>query len=153
MLYRGVQLEEARVWAERGDPGPTRAEREFLDASLECEHREQRVHRRNLTIAFGALAVGLVVVAAIAALAVSERRDAEGQRNVANSRALALQSANTLDADPALALTLALRAVDSSPTEQAVGALRQATLASRELAAFPADSLTRGPRPSARTGH
>ena len=142
VLFRGAQLEEAREWAERGDPGPTEAESAFLDASLECEHREQRRHRRNLTIAFGALALGLVIVAAIAAVAVNGRRDAEDQRNIASSRALALQSANTLDADPSLALTLALRAVDSSPTEQAVAALRDATVAVREVAALPVDSLT-----------
>jgi WD40 repeat protein len=141
-LFRGAQLEEARDWADRGDPGPTQAERDFLDASLDRERRDQRMRRRNLSIAFGALALGLLIVAAIAIVAVNERRDAVDQRNIASSRALALQSANTLDADPALALTLALRAVDASPTDQAVAALRQGTLAVRELAVLPADSRT-----------
>ena len=140
-LYRGARLAEALDWAERGDPGPTDAEREFLDASHDCERREQRTHRRNLTVGFGALVLGLVFLAGIAIVALDQRRDAVDQQNIAESRELALQSANTLEADPALALTLAMRAVDSEPTDQAVAALRQATLGVREVAVLPADSL------------
>ena len=140
-LHRGARLAEARDWAERGDPGPTGLEREFLAASLDCERRGRRARRRWLTIAFGGLALALVAIAAVAIVAVNERNDAERQRNIAVSRELALQSANTLEADPELALRLALWAVDTSPTEQAAAALREATLAFRQLAVLEADSL------------
>ena len=52
------------------------------------------------------------------------------QRDIATSRALAAESGNELEADPQLALLLALRAYQSSPTAQAETAVRQATGAS-----------------------
>jgi WD40 repeat protein len=61
---------------------------------------------------------------------------------VALSRQLALQSANEVGVDPKLALRLALSAVDKWPTTDAAAALRQATLAFREIVALPADSAT-----------
>ena len=140
-LYRGARLEEARSWAERDEPGMTELEREFLTASLERARRDRIAHRRGLATIFGLLAVGLVAIAAVAIIAINQRQDAERQRDIANSRELALQSANTLDADPRLALTLALSAIDASPTAQAAAALRQATLAAREIAVLRADSL------------
>ena len=140
-LYRGARLEEARSWAERDDPRLTELEREFLTASLDRARRDRIAHRRSLATIFGLLAVGLVALAAVALIAINQRQDAERQRDIANSRELALQSANTLEADPRLALTLALSAVDASPTDQAAAALRQATLAVRELAVLQADSV------------
>ena len=140
-LFRGARLAEARNWSERGDPGPTGPEREFLAASLDCEHRDRRARRRRLTGAFAALALALVVIAVVALVAIDQRRDAERQRDIAVSRELALESANTLEADPELALRVALWAVDTSRTNQAATALREATLAFRQLGVVRADSL------------
>ncbi len=140
-LYRGARLEEARSWSDRDDPSLTELEREFLTASLDRARHDRRARRRSLATIFGLLAVGVVSLAAVAIIAINERQDAERQRDIANSRELALQSVNTLEGDPALALTLALSAVDSSHTEEAAAALRQATLAVRELAVLPADSV------------
>jgi WD40 repeat protein/DNA-binding SARP family transcriptional activator len=139
-LYRGARLAEARDWAERGDPGPTEPEREFLAASFDRAQRARRVRRRWLTIAFGALALGLVAIAAVAVVAVNQRNDAERQRNIALSRQLALQSENALGDDPELSLQLALWALDTSPTEQAGAALRQATHAFHPYTALAAHS-------------
>ena len=94
-----------------------------------------------LALAFGTLAVGLIAIGMVALVAIDGRQDAETQRSIAESRALALQSADALDADPELALRLALLGVDRSETEQAAAALREATLAFRQLAVVKADSL------------
>jgi WD40 repeat protein/DNA-binding SARP family transcriptional activator len=141
-LYRGARLAEAEGWAKRGDPGPTGPEREFLDASLERERHQRKARHRRLAFAFAGLGVALVAIAAVAIVALNERRTAVQQQEIAQSRELALQSANTLAADPGLSLALAIRAMDTSPTAPAVTALRQATLSYRELAALPGDSTT-----------
>ena len=140
-LYRGARLEEAGAWAGRNDERLTDAEREFLESSRDRDRRERAAHRRGLALAFAALTVGLVVIGVVAVIAIKQRQDFERQRDIATSRELALQSANTLEADPKLALTLALSAVDTAPTEPAAAALRQATLAVREVAVLRADSL------------
>jgi WD40 repeat protein/DNA-binding SARP family transcriptional activator len=141
VLYRGARLAEARDWAERGDPGPTQAEREFLTASRDRERRARRARRRSLTIAFGTLALALVAIAAVAAVAINERQDAERQRNIALSRQLALESGKALGVDPELSLRLALSALDTASTDQAGTALREATLGFRQLGVLQADSL------------
>jgi WD40 repeat protein/DNA-binding SARP family transcriptional activator len=140
-LLRGARLTGAREWAERADPGPTQAEREYLDASLDCERRERRAHRRNLTIAFGALAMGIIVIGVVALVAIAQRRDFERQRNAAISRSLALQSEKEVTADPELAARLAVWALDTSPTREAATALREATLAFHPFRVLPADSI------------
>jgi WD40 repeat protein/DNA-binding SARP family transcriptional activator len=140
-LYRGARLAEARDWAARADPGPTASEREFLEASVDRERRERRTHRRHLAFAFGALAIGIVAIAAFALVAVDERGDAERQRNIAVSRQLALESGRALTVDPELATRLALTADATAPTEQAAAALREAALGFRQLAAFRADPI------------
>jgi WD40 repeat protein/DNA-binding SARP family transcriptional activator len=140
-LYRGSRLAEARDWAERGDPGPTEPEREFLTMSLARAERARRVRRRWLTIAFGGLALALVAIAAVAIVAVNERNEAERQRNIAISRQLALQSEMERNVDPELATRLALWALETSPTDQAATALREATLAFHPFKVLPADSI------------
>jgi WD40 repeat protein/DNA-binding SARP family transcriptional activator len=140
-LLRGAPLAEAREWAERADPGPTQAEREYLDASLARERRDRRAHRRHLAIAFGALALGIVVIGAVALVAIAQRRDADHQRNIAISGQLALQSEKEVRGDPELGVRLALWALDTAQTDEAGKALREATLAFRQIAVLPADSL------------
>jgi WD40 repeat protein len=138
-LYRGAHLIEAREWAARGRP--TDSERAYLRASLDRDLRDRRARRRRLTFAFGALALGIVVITAVAIVAVSQRRDADRQRNLAVSRELALQSGKALAVDPELAVRLALWAQDTAPTDEADTALREATLAFHQVAVLDADSL------------
>ena len=140
-LYRGSRLAEAREWAEHSDLRPTDLERDFLDASLGRERRDRVARRRRLAIVFSALVVGLVAITAVALVALDQRSDAERQRDLALSRELALQSADQLAVDPELALRLALWAVDTAQTDQAAAALREATLAFRQLGVVKADSL------------
>jgi len=140
-LYRGSHLLEARELDERGALGLTGDEREFLAASDAYALRDRTARRRRVAIAFGALALGLVVICVVALVAIHQRRDADRQRNLALSRALAVQSAQTLNADPDLALRLALWADETTPTAESAAALRQATAAFRQLAKMPADAI------------
>jgi WD40 repeat protein/DNA-binding SARP family transcriptional activator len=141
-LYRGARLVEAAELAERRQIELTDAEHEFLDASLARRRRDRMVRRRWLTIAFGTLFVALVAIAVVAAVAVHQKNAAQHQRDLALSRQLAAQSDNEIGVDPELALRLALSAVDKWPTPDASAALRQATLAFRQVAVLRADSVT-----------
>jgi WD40 repeat protein/DNA-binding SARP family transcriptional activator len=140
-LLRGARLAEARDWSVRAGHSLPNLEREFLGASLDRERRDRSARRRVLTLVFGALAVGLVGIAVVAALAIGQRNEAERQRDIATSRALAAQSEIALRADPELAVRLALWALDIARTDQAAAALREATPQFRELASMPADSV------------
>jgi WD40 repeat protein/DNA-binding SARP family transcriptional activator len=141
-LYRGARLAEARDLSERGQLQLTDAEREFLAASVARRRREQTARRRRLAFAFGTLAVGLIAIGIVAAVAVHQKNVAQRERDVALSRQLALQSTNSLGTDPELGLRLALSAVHASPTTDAAAALRQATLAFRQVGVLQADSVT-----------
>ena len=125
-LYRGSHLLEAEEREEFGDLGLAGFEREFLAASRARADRERTARRRLVGIGFAALAVGLVAITVIALVAIGQRQDAERERNLAVSRELALQSGKMLNADPELAVRLALLALDKAPTVQAAAALRQA---------------------------
>jgi WD40 repeat protein/DNA-binding SARP family transcriptional activator len=147
-LYRGARLAEARDLSERGQLQLTDAEREFLAASVARRNRERTSRRRRLGFAFGTLAVGLIAIAVVAAVALHQKHVAVHaqevavhERDIALSRQLALDSTNNLGVDPELALRLGLSAVDRWPTPDAGAALRQATLAFRQIAALPADSV------------
>ena len=147
-LYRGARLAEARDLSERGQLQLTDAENEFLAASIARRNRERTSRRRRLAFAFGTLAVGLIAIAVVAAVALHQKHVAVHaqevavhERDIALSRQLALDSTNSLGVDPELALRLGLSAVDRWPTPDAGAALRQATLAFRQIAALPADSV------------
>src|SRR5262249_54622288 len=146
---RGSHLTEALEWRNRGEPALNPLEREFLDASAARRTRDRAGRRHRIELAFVALAVALAAITVVAIVALyqgreagRQRRHAERERNVAVSSLLASESANTLDADPELGLSLAMWAFDTSPTDQADVALRNATLAFRQRAVLPADPLT-----------
>jgi WD40 repeat protein len=126
LLLRGQELSRAERWLgaqTARKPRPTSAQTSFILASRAAATRRQR----------GSLAIGtalLVVMAGLTSLAGVEWHSAVIQRDVANSRAWSAESGDELAADPQLALLLALRAYQSSPTTQAETAVRQATGAS-----------------------
>ncbi len=140
-LYRGAKLAEASDWSSRaGHPLPD-DERAFLDASVARERHERATRRRRLTVAFGGLAIGLLLIALVAAVAIDQRQLAESQRDEATSRQLALESNDAFETDVELAVRLALMAVDAAPTDEAAAALRQSTAAFNEVASVQADPL------------
>ena len=123
VLYRGVPLAEAQAWRTRALGRLNWLESDFLDAGSAREQALRRSRRRKYAAVITALVTALVIIAVIAVVAVV-------QRNAATSRQLAAEATKALDVDPALSLTLALRAEDSAATAQADEALRQATATS-----------------------
>lgn len=149
LLLRGVQLDEAEQWlAGQGDQKPTTTpdQGRFIAASRRAASRRQRI---SVTAAIAITAV-MALVATIAVFqwhnATVQRREATEQRNAAVSREFAAYSRDTLTADPQLALILALRAYDSSPTPAAQVAVRDAVRQSSVRAILPADLTPRSLR-------
>ena len=123
-LYRGVPLAEALAWRDLAPDRLNRWEDEFLDAATDMARAQRRSRRRRLAATFVALITALVVIAVVAVIAVA-------RSHIATSRQLAAEATDTLSTDPALSVTLALRALDTASTSQADAVLRQATAESR----------------------
>ena len=137
-LFRGTHLSEAREWRAARRPALNPLERDFLDASQARWQGERTARRNRIRLAFASLFAALVVITAVAIVAIYQGREADRQRNIAASRELAARASTFLDADPGLSLALAVRALDRGDTTQARNVLRQATLSSRALSAWPA---------------
>ncbi len=121
-LLRGADLRAAESWhARQGGhrEAPTREQGEYIARSRHAASRRQRALVAGLTVGF-VVAVGLAVFALI------QRQDAIANQHIAESRALAAEAVSQLDADPELAVLLALDAVKAKQTPEAVLALRQA---------------------------
>ncbi len=149
LLLRGVQLDEAEQWlAGQGDQKPTTTpdQGRFIAASRRAVNRRQRV---SISAAV-AITVVMALVTTLAVIfwrnAAVQRDEATTQRNAALSRELAAYSRDTLAADPQLALILALRAYDSSPTTAAQDAVRDAVRQSSVRAILPTDVTPRSSR-------
>jgi WD40 repeat protein/DNA-binding SARP family transcriptional activator len=126
-LYRGTRLSSALEWRAEHEPDLNPTERAFLEASDARRHREEASRRRRIQIAFAGLAVALAAITAVAIVALYQGREAKRQRDIAVSQQLAATATDALDADPALSVALALRAVDAAPTADAIAVLRQVT--------------------------
>ncbi len=117
-LYRGARLAAATDWAEREGADMSPLERQFLAASRAAEESElHAARRRTRRLRFIAAGLGvLVLVAAGSAIfavreadrAREQERIAETQKDIAQSRSLAVQSATRADEEPELAALLAL---------------------------------------------
>ncbi|MEA2128209.1 MAG: hypothetical protein QOJ85_1100, partial [Solirubrobacteraceae bacterium] len=139
-LYRGARLGEAVEWNETQEPRLNETERAFLDASEVARKRDRVTRRRRIGLAFGSLAVVLLAISILALVSVSQRREAQLQRDISDSRALAGRAASLLDSDPGLSRLIALAGYRLHDTPEAEGAVRQATLADRARAILPADA-------------
>jgi WD40 repeat protein len=107
---------------------------DVLAAPLEEWRHAQHVQEARITarrIAAASLAA-LLVVAAIAAYALSQRSDARDQARHARAHTLAAEALAQVPSDPAGSLRLALDAAKLSPDAEAAGALRAGLLALRE---------------------
>jgi WD40 repeat protein len=127
LLARGANLRAGRAWSSAGagkDPPPTPLQLEFLEAS---RWRERRWRTTVAVSSVGALAVSAV----LALVARGQHQDATGQHAQDESRRLASAALGRIDDDPIRALTLAIGAVRTRDTPQAIDALRQAVLGSR----------------------
>ena len=130
-LYRGIPLAEATGWRARAGDRLNGLEREFLDAGSALDRSTRHARRRRITTAFVALITALVVIGGVAVVAYE-------QRNRAFSGQLAAEANSALNVDPALSLTLALKAMDVAHTELADQVLRQATATSQGRWVSPA---------------
>ncbi len=134
LLLRGAELQAAERWLTRGgaeqkDPPPAPLHYEFILAGRRGSTRRLRM--------VAALSLGAVVItAALAVLALTQRNQARDQRTTAQSRELSAASLLNLGDDPELSVLLAQRAAGVRGTDQARDALRQSLLASRVRASF-----------------
>jgi WD40 repeat protein len=126
-LLRGSELSAAEAWlagtSHDAEPAPTPGQREYVLASRHAATRRQR------SVVAASMAVAVVSLGLLA-FALISRGQAISARTVATSRALAAQSQNQLAVDPELSILLAMRAVRTSPTPDALFALRAAIDAS-----------------------
>jgi WD40 repeat protein/transcriptional regulator with XRE-family HTH domain len=135
-LWRGLRLEDIGRWLDADSQRAVdlnRTEREFLAASSRLEEGRQadirhRMRRtRHLLVAVSAFAVLACLLAAIAGVSWARSNRAEynamNQRNLAQSRQLAIEAAQLEGTDPALASQLALAGYTVSPTIEARSAL------------------------------
>lgn len=126
-LLRGTRLIESIEWRDGGSPSLNELERAFLTASEEARQRDRTTRRRRMVLAFGSLAVALLVISIVAVVSIVQGRRAE-------SRELANRSEAVLANDPGLALAIGLEALKRSETQEAQNAVRQATLVDRGAA-------------------
>jgi WD40 repeat protein len=123
-LVRGSELRAAEPWLAAGaarpeTSRPTALEQEYLLAARRAASRRQRT-------LVGVSAGVAVVAVALLVFALISRGQAVSAQAVAKSRALAAESQTELSADPELSTLLAIQAVRTSATPQAMYALREA---------------------------
>ncbi len=132
-LLRGSELAAAEQWLAAGadkDPGPSVLEQEYLLAARNAASRRQRA-LLGASLVVAAVAVGLLIFALISrGQAVSEAHTANAEAQTAKSRALAAESQTQLVVDPERAVLLAIDAVRTVATSDAMFALEAALDAS-----------------------
>ncbi|GAA1017578.1 hypothetical protein Aple_023590 [Acrocarpospora pleiomorpha] len=124
-LYRGTRLAAIRLagssWHADPDryPALTGASRDFMAASTRAKIRRTRL--RQVT---RATLAGLAVIALVAAVVAFQQRDtAFAQRDIANSRHVAVEADRLRTTDISEAIQLALAAYRIAPTQEAAGTL------------------------------
>jgi WD40 repeat protein len=112
-LYRGARLAEALEWQRANAELPNALEQEFLEQSRAAEQNELEQARRRarrlraLTVSLALLLGGAL---AAATFAVRQTTEANAQKRVATSRALAGEAIASLDSSPDRAILLGLEA-------------------------------------------
>jgi WD40 repeat protein len=128
-IFHDVLAEPVRAWRER-----RRVERERAGA---------RRRQRRLVAVAAAATVALVVVAGLAAWALSERGTARSQARQAHAHALEATALQQLQLDPERSVVLALQAALLQPGSAAEAVLRQALIADRLQRVLPAGGTVR----------
>jgi len=121
-LYRGTRLDAAVEWAGANGALLNATERDFLNASVEeaarTERRQLKANRRLRRALTGAAAL-LAAALALLIFALTSRHDALRAEGSARSQALAAEAETQVARDPQLALLLARKALEASPTPAA----------------------------------
>ncbi len=128
LLYRGVRLASMRELAGRIEwaVASNELEREFLQAAVDEENASRETvhrHARRLRTLVKALAALTVACLAVTSVAVVQRRTAVRERQVAESRQIAVQAQDLSASWPDAAGLLAVEAYRTSATAEARGAL------------------------------
>ncbi|MFG1685347.1 protein kinase [Nonomuraea sp. NPDC049269] len=132
-LLQGSRLEQALSWAATGRRHVTLTprERDFLQAGTALTRK--RARRRALTTT--ALAALLAVSLVASGLALWQRQQAAGQRDVVTAKQVAAEADRLRTTDPVLAMLLSVAAWRVSPQVEARSAV-MASLQQQETAAF-----------------
>jgi len=122
-LLRGNELAAAEGWLAgaqaEADPPPTELQRSYLLVSRQSNLRRQR------RFAVGGVSVAAVAIALLV-FALISRSQAVTAETTASSRALAAESQNLLTSDPETSVLVASKALEESPTPDALYAVRLA---------------------------
>ena len=134
LLLRGRDLKQAEeeLAANAGkEPTPTELQQRYVHASRRGASRRQR-------ILLGGVLLALVVSIGLGVAALLQRNTANQRARIARSQALAAQAVGVLSTAPATALADAVKAVETSRTDEARVALRRAILANPVEYVIPA---------------
>ncbi len=126
-LYRGTRLTQATEWREQNEEALNVLEREFLDASVEMQNREQAAARRRGRVLVGGLLFVFILISVLAVRWYQEQR-------IAFSRELAATAKTQMLNDPQLSMLLAIEAINIAYTDEAEDALRQSLVQPYETA-------------------
>lgn len=115
------------AWATVSELTLTKAETDYLDASMEWnEHQASKRVRRRRGIMVG-FAAAAIIAAGFGVAAAINANQAQKQAGIAHSRELAASAIKVLDDDPELSVLLALAAASGAdPTFESVSALHEA---------------------------
>lgn len=136
LLYRGPRLAQAVRLREQYEPLLNEGERAFLDASIQFQEDERLQKERRRTRTVMAVIITFVLISGAALWAFFERSRAEVQRDAAISRQLAASAQAQLQVDPELSLLLAMKAAETSPSQEAREALKASLRAHHQRAVY-----------------
>jgi WD40 repeat protein len=135
-LYRGLELDKTREWAETHTGDLNILESKFLEASVEAREVERIAARRRVQRVIAGLVIGIVIISVLALFAWWQGR-------ASRCRELAASAVSQLPVDPELSMLLALQAVSETcvvskeARTEALGALYQAAQASHVRLTLP----------------
>jgi WD40 repeat protein len=124
LLLAGGALDAAAARMGAQSEELTAVEQDFWEASL-AARRTRRRQRRAKTVSWVAalLTVALAGSLVATAVAIQQSGQAAEQKELSDSRRLAMEASILLDERPETAILLALEAVEASPTHEALSAL------------------------------
>ena len=115
-LLRGLPLAEAEKWQQKRLAELSRAERKYIQTSLELREREKAMRKRRQQRVTLGLTTGLIVTVTLASLTGIQWWRTEQQRQISFSRQLAAQALNQLDDKLDLSLLLSVESYRAHST-------------------------------------
>ena len=111
-LLRGARLDQAERWREESGIVISKAEADYLSASVALSQEEAKARRRRRRGLLAALAGALVVVGTLGGLALGQRNQADREELLSLVGSLAADSVVVRDSDPELAILLGLESAN-----------------------------------------